>query len=265
MCAASRSVSSWHPSVRIATQVVDRLTQLRRSQRWDRRRAGRVPQAVVVLGEREPGGSQPRDGQAGRQPDGQRRLQVGVGEEVVDQRRTSAARSPRSLRSARGRGSPAGARSRRDARSTGADAKPCSVVSAASSSWSSAWRHRRRASASRGWSVRAGRGVLEAGADPVTELRGGRLGERDRREVTQLDVAVGDERDDTVDERRRLAGAGTGFDEQARVVPVSDTCPGGLVADAAHSGSVRRRNPSSAGSSAFRVQVVARSAGQSRS
>ena len=245
-------------------KVVDRLAQVRGAQRWDRRRAGRPRQAVVVLAERERDGSQPRHGQAGRQPHGEHRLQVAVREEGVDQRGPVLLEIHAGLdrlENAEARRQPdlegmLAQQARREAvqrRQRGlvelverlAAPPPCVRVARLV--------------------IRAGRGVLQSSAHPVAELRGGRLGEGDRREVTQLDVAVGDERDDTVDERGRLPGAGTGLHEQAHVVPVADTCPRGRVADGAHAGSVRRRNPSSTGSSAFRVQVVARSTGQSRS
>ena len=106
------------------------------------------------------------------------------------------------------------------------DAKPCRVVSTASSSWSSAVRQRRRAAGS-GYrsSSSPDTDALEAGPHPVAELSRGGLRERDGREVAQLDTVGGDERDHTVDERGGLPGPGARLDEEADVVPVADPLP----------------------------------------
>ena len=98
------------------------------------------------------------------------------------------------------------------------DAKPCSVVSAASSSWSSARRHRVRASSGCVARPSPPPRVSSPARTRSSQLRRRGLGERDRREVAQLDVPGRHQRHDPVDERGGLPGAGAGLDEQARVV-----------------------------------------------
>ncbi len=70
-----------------------------------------------------------------------------------------------------------------------------------------------------------GDGAFERAADPVPELGGGGLGERDRGELAQLDPSGRDERDHAIDEGRGLARACAGFDEEADVVVVAGGGP----------------------------------------
>jgi hypothetical protein len=81
--------------------------------------------------------------------------------------------------------------------------------------------------------VVGGRGVdgagLERPADAVAQLRAGLLGERDRRDRPQLDLAVDDERHDAAHELGRLPRPGPGFDEQRPVEVVLDRGTGRLV------------------------------------
>ena len=81
--------------------------------------------------------------------------------------------------------------------------------------------------------------VLESGADWAAQLRRSGLGERDRGEVAQLDVAGDHECHDPVHEHGGLPGSGTSLDEQVRVVVVADAPPRLLVAHRAHSVSAR--------------------------
>ena len=62
-----------------------------------------------------------------------------------------------------------------------------------------------------------GRGLLERFVDAVAQLRRGRLGERDGGDPTQPDAARRHQREHTPDQRRRLPGAGAGFDEERPV------------------------------------------------
>ena len=70
----------------------------------------------------------------------------------------------------------------------------------------------------------------ELHAQPVTELGGGLLGERHRRDVADRD-AVGDERDDPFDQRACLSRARAGLDEQGVGEVGADPLAGVLVGD----------------------------------
>ena len=59
--------------------------------------------------------------------------------------------------------------------------------------------------------------VVQPFPQPELELAGGLLRERDGDDVADVRLALGDDVDDPPDERRRLAGAGRGFDDERRV------------------------------------------------
>ena len=71
--------------------------------------------------------------------------------------------------------------------------------------------------------------LLHTFADPLAQLGGGGLGEGDRGDLLDLRAARGDQRDDPRDERRRLARARAGLDEEARAELRLDAVSGGLV------------------------------------
>ena len=75
---------------------------------------------------------------------------------------------------------------------------------------------------------------LQRGADSVAQLGRGGFGEGDRGDMTELDRAPCDQRDNTVDEGTRLAGARPGLDEEAHVVGVADAVPGLEVSRGGH-------------------------------
>ena len=58
--------------------------------------------------------------------------------------------------------------------------------------------------------------VVQPFPQPELELAGGFLRERDRDDVADIRLAVGDDADNPADERRRLARAGRGFDDERR-------------------------------------------------
>jgi hypothetical protein len=79
------------------------------------------------------------------------------------------------------------------------------------------------------WAGRVG-GELQGGADAVAQFGSGGLGEGDGGELADVgQVAVGDQADDSAHERRRLAGAGAGLDEQVAVQVALDRRAGVLV------------------------------------
>ena len=82
--------------------------------------------------------------------------------------------------------------------------------------------------------VVAGRDSLERGADPVAELRGGGLRERDRGEVAQVDVPGCHQAHDPVHERGGLAGPGARLDEETDVVHVAHRVACRLVVEGGH-------------------------------
>ena len=75
----------------------------------------------------------------------------------------------------------------------------------------------------------AGRDPLELAADAIAQLRGGLLGEGDRHDLAHRHVGDGDERDDTVDQRLRLARSCTRLDEHRLVEALGDREPGRSV------------------------------------
>ncbi len=69
---------------------------------------------------------------------------------------------------------------------------------------------------------RGGHGPAETGGDPVAELLGGLAGERQRQDLVGLGAAGLDPVDDRLDERRGLAGARPGEDQQRPALVVDD-------------------------------------------
>ena len=119
---------------------------------------------------------------------------------------------------------------------------------------------------------RVGRALLEAGADAVAQLARGGLGERDRRELADLDAAARDQRHDALDERGGLPRARAGLDEQGGVVEVADGVAGGGVDGhdapsraASGGGSASCRKRATTGSERLRVQSSSRAGAQTRS
>jgi len=96
-----------------------------------------------------------------------------------------------------------------------------------------------------------------------------------RRDVTELDIASRDERDDAVDERARLSGSRPRFDEEAHIMGISDAVPCPDITRGRHSSPSgpspdsssgwRRRKGSIASSNDCRSHAEPRSSGQSRS
>jgi hypothetical protein len=70
------------------------------------------------------------------------------------------------------------------------------------------------------FAARLDRPPLERGADPISQLCGGRFGERDGRDVLQLDTRDNHEVDDAIDDRGGLARPRARFDEQRVVEPL---------------------------------------------
>ena len=87
------------------------------------------------------------------------------------------------------------------------------MLTCASSSCVSAWSSRCAASSSSG---RCAARALEPLAQPQLQLAGRFLGERHRDDLADLRAARGEDADDPLDQLRRLAGAGRGFDDEGR-------------------------------------------------
>ena len=119
---------------------------------------------------------------------------------------------------------------------------------------------------------RVGGALLEAGANAVAQLAGGGLGERDRRELADLDTAARDQRHDSRHERGGLARARAGLDEEGGVVEVADRVARGGVDGhdstplaTSGGGSASCRNCTTTGSARLRVQSSSRAGAQTRS
>ncbi len=192
---------------------------------------GREP--VVVLGEHLGDGAEPLDGQPGSQPGEQRGLERRVGEERVDECGPSLVELDAGLDvvedpEPRWQADLEGMLAQQPLREPVEGGERCLVELVQRSQ--AAALHRR---VDRRVGVGPGH-ALQRGADPVAELGRGSLGERDRGELAQLGGPGRDQRDDPVDQRGRLAGPGTGFDEQAGEQLVTDLVVCRLVADLAH-------------------------------
>ena len=98
----------------------------------------------------------------------------------------------------------------------------------ASSSWPSAPESRARsAGGARGVAARA----FDLGAQPELELAGGLLGEGHRDDSAELGAPARQHRDDPVDQRGGLAGAGRGLDDERGVEVVADAIAHALIGD----------------------------------
>ncbi len=92
-------------------------------------------------------------------------------------------------------------------------------------------------------------GAFELGANAIAQLGRGGLGERDRHQTRDVaDRAGGDEAHDPIDEHTRLAGAGTGFDEQV-AVEIGAHALAHVVVDGEGFGEERHVSPPRAGRS----------------
>ncbi len=111
---------------------------------------------------------------------------------------------------------------------------------------------------------RIGDAAVQAGPDPLAQLGGGALRERDRRDA--LDPGPGgDERHHAVDQRARLAGARARLDEHRRVEVLRDRPAGGVVG--AHGAAAAARTPdhgSTPGSASLRSKSSPRLRAQMR-
>ena len=100
----------------------------------------------------------------------------------------------------------------------------------ASSSWPSASESRARSAEPRDGSLPR---VLDFGAQPQLELSGGLLGEGHGDDSAKLGAPARQRRDDPVDQRGGLAGAGGGLDDERGVEVVADAVAHALVGNLA--------------------------------
>ncbi len=215
-------------------QVVERAHEradLDRAQRGRRNRS--VCQPVVVLVQLAGDGAQVVEAEAEEQPGEQRVLELGIGEEVVDERRpvlverdpcldvVEHLESGREARLERVLGEDALREAVQRGERRVVELLECLVATYALG----------RVDDPVG---AAGGGSLELAANPVAQLRCGRLRERDRGQVAELQHAGSDERYDAVDERGRLARAGARLDEEAGIVRVAHSSARFVVDRRAH-------------------------------
>ena len=110
--------------------------------------------------------------------------------------------------------------------------------------------------------------LLQLFADAGPQLRGGGFREGDRDQLGRPEAARGDQGHDPVDEGRRLASSGAGFDEEGGVEvfaePSADCLVGGELGD--HRGGSSRRPwwRLAPGSSRLRSRIKSRPVGQIR-
>ena len=86
--------------------------------------------------------------------------------------------------------------------------------------------------------------LFERGPDPVAQLRGGLLGERDRRDLAHGHAAT-HQRHDAVDQRAGLARSGPRLDEQGGVEILGDPAARGLIGEPGHHAGASSSTPGS--------------------